>query len=686
MMIRHRRAVPASRRPIVFATTLTTLAVLLLHGCGSSDPSPGERPSDDKGGEVPSRPVIEEPAPPVAVPGEVAAPGGPPPGIGDDGALRDYARYSGLGELPGLPSPPLTPPPDARSEPIVETRPVTTARRFTVVADPHGKLSDPGKPVPSDADFEAGLPEAQVRVLHGATIEGNTPPGFVGLSNRDVFAGDVLEIVLDPDDPDGGYPGMFPENLPPGAEYIDNLDGTRTLRWRPLQPDVGIRSFTIVAVDSTEPGLRLAQPVLIRVTLPSDRSGIRNLAPGINRVLPSVARVGDPVVLELKVTDPNGTEPDLLLPDRPPGSTLVPHRSEPGMSVLRWVPNAPGTLELRVQARDAEDATMITEKRISLDILPRETFVLPGERLRDLAAARDLQFGFAAVNGFSSKPDGALYTDLAAAEFDLVTSENSMKADGLNPLPGIWRWAQADNLVAWANSAGLDVRGHTLVWHRQLPGWMKRSEASLREGHMREFIDRVVRRYADDIVMWDVVNEAFEDDGRYRESIWYEGMGERYIDIAFRQARASDPDANLVYNDYDVAFAGPKADAMFEMLAGLRARDVPIDGVGFQVHVFADFDAVDEFEQNLARAAALGLDAWITELDVSITAEQTEAQQAQVYERLVGACLRASNCRGVQTWGFTDRYSWRRQYTPLPLDARYAPKPAYRALQEVLSR
>jgi len=669
----------AARR-VAWSVTLLACA-LLLHGC-SGGGTPDERPADDKGTGQPSPgagPIDEPNRPAPENPGlDAPAPGDPPP------SLRDYARYDGEGDLPPLPAPPLTPPPDVTSEPIVETRPVSTAQGFTVMADPHGRITDPDKPVLGDADFEAGLPPPTVRVLPGAVIEGNTLPRFIGLSNRDVLAGEVLEIVLDPDDPDGGFAGMFPEHLPPGAEYIDNFDGTRSLRWRPLQPDVGVRSFTIVAVDATEPGYRLAQPVLIRVSLPPDPSGIRNLAPGINEVRPSVARVGDPVVLELKVTDPNGTEPRLLLPNRPAGSTLVPHRSEPGMSVLRYVPQRAGTLSLRVQAQDAEDASMVTEKRVIVDVLPRDAFTLPGERLRDLATAHGLRMGFAAVRGFHHKPDGALYADLAGAEFDLVTSENSLKADGLNPVPGIWRWAGADNLVAWAESEELDVRGHTLVWHRQLPDWLKRSDPSQREGHLREFIDRVMRRYAGRIAMWDVVNEAFEDDGRYRDSIWHEAMGERYIDIAFRQARLSDPAANLVYNDYDVAFEGPKADAMFEMLAGLRERQVPIDGVGFQVHVFADFDAFDEFSRNLARAEALGLEAWITELDVSLDGDQTEAQQARVYAGILAACLQAPNCRGLQTWGFTDRYSWRRQYTPLPFDARYTPKPAYRALQDEL--
>jgi len=684
------------RAPTLLALSL---GALLLSACADEDPdavtlpgdAPGsaapERPMADGGTRKPDDPVTAPAGTPGTVPGTGPGPdanGGAGTGASRRPVERDYAVWSGTGDLPPLPSPPLTPAPDASNEPVAETRPVSALRDLAIVADPRGRVIDPDEPTLTDADFEAGLPAPTTRVLPGTVVAGNTVPVFAGLSNREVFAGDVLEIVLDPDDPDGGHPGMFPEGLPEGARYIDNLDGTRSLIWRPLQPDVGIHSFTIVAVDASEPGLRSAQPVLIRVTLPDDPSRIENLAPGINAVPPSVARAGDPVVLALRVTDPNGTVPELVLPQLPPGATLIPEGNDPGTSILRFVPGAPGPLPLRLIARDADDPALVTESVVDLDILPASAFELPGARLRTLARPHDLLVGFAAIKGFYGFPDGAIYADLAGEEFDIVSSENSLKPDGLNPLPGVWHWAAADNLVAWAQSEGLAVHGHTLVWYTQLPGWMKRTPVAMREGHMREFIDRVMRRYASDILVWDVVNESFEDDGRYRESIWHEAMGERYIDIAFRQARSSDPDALLIYNDYDVAIAGPKADAMFDMLAGLRERDVPIDGVGFQVHLFADFDAFDELAASLARADALGLDAWITELDVSMRGNQTEAQQARVYAGVTSACLQAPNCRGLQTWGFTDRYSWRGQHAPLPLDARYQAKPAYRALQGTL--
>ncbi len=584
-----------------------------------------------------------------------------------------------------LPSPPLTAPPGPSSEPVAETDPVSALASVPIVRDPQGRIVDTGAPRTTDAQFEAGPLPAVVYTLGDVDVTGNAAPVFVDLDDVEAFAGELVEIRLQPVDPDGGIAGMYPERLPAGAEYRDNLDGTRTLRWRPLQPDVGIESFTIVAVDPVQPALRTSRTVRIRVSMPADPSGIPNLPPGINEVRDHVARVGDPVVVPLKGTDPNGTIPELDVENAPAGATFVPHRTEPGMRLLRFVPSAPGTLVLRVTARDAEDPALVASKTVTIDVREPASFALPGSRLRELAPASGLAIGYAALQGFHARPDGALYADIAGAEYDFVTSENQLKPDLVNPLPGVYRFAGADNLVSYASSVGQAVHGHTLVWHRQLPGWLTRTEPATREGHMREYIDRLMTRYRGRIAVWDVVNEALEDDGTYRNSIWHEAMGERYIDVAFHQARASDPDAELIYNDYDVAYGDAKPDAMFEMLEGALARGVPIDGVGFQLHVFARFDAFEQVRENFARAAALGLDVYVTELDVSMADGDTEAMQAAVYDELLTICLAERACRGFQTWGFTDMYSWRRQYAPLPLDARYAPKPAYLALQRRLA-
>ena len=246
-------------------------------------------------------------------------------------------------------------------------------------------------------------------------------------------------------------------------------------------------------------------------------------------------------------------------------------------------------------------------------------------------------------------------------------------------------FADTDNLMAFARSAGMTVRGHPLVWHRQLPDWVLQSAPDTREGHMREFIARIVTRYADDVQHWDVVNEPIaEDGGGLRSTVWSEAMGERYIDVAFHQARALDPDATLVLNEYDIGYDGPKWDRLLALLDRLIARGVPVDAVGFQMHVFASYDRFDELAAHMAAVAARGLDVHVTEFDVALSDGTGTAEQTDVYRRVAQVCLDQPRCTVLQTWGFTDRYSFRRFFDPLPFDRDYRPKGAYTALQEAL--
>lgn len=586
--------------------------------------------------------------------------------------------------LSPLPQPPLTPAPDAADEPVPVSGPVSTVTEFFLVRDPGGKLPDDTTGQLTDADFNAGPLPPVITVPPGVNTDINRPPYFVELENQTVFAGDTMELLLRPVDPDGQIPGMFPESLPEGAQYIDNFDGTRTLRWRPLQPDVGIREFTITAVDADEPQLRVRRTIRIKVVMPADPSSIVNLPPAVNAVRLHTVQVNDPVVIEIKRTDPNGTVAQLEVLNQPPGATLIPHHSEPEISVLRFIPRETGTITMTAIARDALNLDSTGSTEIVINVRPAADFVRNGSTLRDLATARNFRLGYASLKDFYYRPDGAIYARTAAREFNFVTGENSMKWSFINPLPGRYRWASADNLVSFARVKGMEVHGHTLVWHRQLPNWIKFSEPSTREIHMREFIDRVLTRYADRVPVWDVVNEAFEEDGSFRNSVWYEAMGERYIETAFRQARQSAPNARLLYNDYDVAWNGPKSTAMFNMLQRLKDNGTPLTGVGFQMHIFSAFDQFDEVEANFQKAADMDLDIYITELDVSMANGATEQEQADTYRRVLDICLRQPRCKGLQTWGFTDMYSWRRNFTPLLLDEAYQEKPAYSALRDRL--
>lgn len=124
---------------------------------------------------------------------------------------------------------------------------------------------------------------------------------------------------------------------------------------------------------------------------------------------------------------------------------------------------------------------------------------------------------------------------------------------------------------------------------------------------------------------------------------------------------------------------------MLALVQGLKDREVPIDAVGFQMHLFTKFDKIDEVADIFQEIANMDLDIYITELDISMEADDTDTQQAQVFEQVLSVCLQQVRCKALQTWGFTDMYSWRREYAPLLLDGAYKPKPAYYALQQRLS-
>ncbi len=588
-------------------------------------------------------------------------------------------------QLSALPNPPLSPAPSAQDEPVPIAGPVSTATEYFLVRDPGGLLPEDPFGVLTDADYEAGPLPAVAYVPADVDTSTNAAPYFENLNDQTLFAGEQLNLILKPVDPDGDVPGMFPEAIPEGAQYIDNLNGTRTLRWRPLQPDVGITEFTITAVDARAPMYRTERTIRIRVQMPSDPENIINLPPAIDEIRQHTVRVNDPVVVEIKGTDPNGTSPLLEVLNQPAGATLVPHETYPNVSVLRFKPQAAGTIQLDVLVRDELDFNSTASRTIDIEVRDRDDFNRPGSRLRDLALSRNFLIGYASLLDFYYRPDGALYGDIAAEEFNFVTTENSLKWDRINPLPGRFRWAAADNVVSFAKVNGLTIHGHTLVWHRQLPSWIRRSNVADREVHMREYIDRVLSRYRNNVKIWDVVNESLEEDGSYRNSVWYEAMGEQYVDIAFHQARASAPDATLLYNDYDVAWNGPKSTAMFTLLQNLKDRQTPIDGVGFQMHISANFNQYAEVEANFQKAVDMDLDVYVTELDVSLFDGATLAQQAEVYEKVLDICLRQPRCKALQSWGFTDMYSWRSDFSPLLLDERYTVKPAYTALQRRLS-
>ncbi len=307
--------------------------------------------------------------------------------------------------------------------------------------------------------------------------------------------------------------------------------------------------------------------------------------------------------------------------------------------------------------------------------------------LRALADQRGLLIGAAVEPALLVEdPD---YPKVLAREFNLVVAENVMKWGALQPTQGRFNFPLADLLVEFAQKHNQAIRGHTLVWHQALPGWVYQLNPDQLATALENHIRTVVGRYKGRIAYWDVVNEAIGDDARPRPTP-FNALPD-YLERAFRLARQADPQAKLFYNDYGAEGLGPKSDAIYNLLKSLKEKGVPIDGVGFQVHVDLSFSPQRVgMAENLERFARLGLEIHITEMDVRLVGGQPQAErleaQARVYQEVLQVCLRQPRCKVFTLWGFTDAYSWRAASEPLIFDDRYQPKPAYFALQRTLQQ
>ena len=314
--------------------------------------------------------------------------------------------------------------------------------------------------------------------------------------------------------------------------------------------------------------------------------------------------------------------------------------------------------------------------------------------LRDLAARCGRRIGPAVA--YSPLLREPLYGDTLRREFDILTPENEMKWEPLHPARSFYDFTRADALMAFAAANDMVVHGHTLVWHNQLPQWLTagafgRDEMiEILRDHIRTVAGRYSGRY---LVAWDVVNEAFNDDGTLRRTLWLDRIGADYLDLAFQFASEADPTARLIYNDYGNETLNAKSNATYRLVSDLLARGLPIHGVGFQLHLTDRGINRESFAANMQRFADLGLEIYITELDVRTRLPATPealATQAQWYGDLMQACLDQPACRAFQTWGFTDAHSWVPSFFPgfgaaLIFDESYQPKPAYDALWQRLS-
>jgi len=332
------------------------------------------------------------------------------------------------------------------------------------------------------------------------------------------------------------------------------------------------------------------------------------------------------------------------------------------------------------------------------------------DSLRSLAAKVGLRMGTAVM---PSDLVTSAYTDILAGQFSAVTPENEMKWEVVEPTQGVFDWTGADNLVQFAEQHKQLVRGHTLLWHNQLPGWLTTGVANgtISKSQLMDLLEAhiftEVGRYRGRIWQWDVANEFFTDSnpsGINPNDFWVSNLGTGIIPQAFRWARQADPHALLMYNDYNIAGedgSNAKSDAVSAWVQQMLDQGVPVDGVGDQGHLDTQYGFPAKMQQDFERYASLGLKVAVTEADVRTFVDGPTTQNptdhlaffAQPYEfdQMMKAALAVPEVISFTVWGFSDDESWIPGFFKNPqegyatiYDIHLNPKPAYYALQQDL--
>lgn len=333
----------------------------------------------------------------------------------------------------------------------------------------------------------------------------------------------------------------------------------------------------------------------------------------------------------------------------------------------------------------------------------------PITRAEDMPMLKDVYADYFKI-GFAANSAFWLDEDLLG-HFNSVTSENNMKWEALQPRPGVFRFGSADALIDYAEKNGMEVIGHTLVWHSQTPDWVFEDDQGkpLTRGalleRMENHIKTVMGRYKGRIKGWDVVNEAVEynsETGKWelRNTKWRQIIGDDYIEYAFRFAHEADPDAELYYNDYNSTDPG-KRDAIYALVKSLLDKGIRVDGIGIQGHWEIDSPSEARIREAIEKYSSLGVKVHITELDVSVYSwndrtdryatglpEDMAARQAERYASIFKIFREyASVIERVTFWGVRDNNSWKNNFPvpgrkdyPLLFDKDGQPKPAFWAV------
>ena len=304
-------------------------------------------------------------------------------------------------------------------------------------------------------------------------------------------------------------------------------------------------------------------------------------------------------------------------------------------------------------------------------------------------------------------------------EYNTITPENSLKWMFIEPQPNKFNFDVSDKYVDFGMKNNMHIVGHALVWHSQLSDYMKGiKDSKTMSFHIQNHINTLVKRYKGKIHTWDVVNEALNEDGTLRESVFFNIMGSEYIENSFSWANDADPDVNLVYNDYNLC-EEPKRKGAIKLIKDLQKKNIKIDGVGIQAHWQLNSPTIEEIEKTIISFSELGIDVMFTELDISVLPSPWELQVAEVnqnfekfeddkkmnpypiklpdavkkklanrYKDIFKLFLKHQDkISRVTFWGVTDKNSWLNDWPikgrtnyPLLFDRNYQSKIAYKSI------
>ncbi|MGD0682853.1 MAG: endo-1,4-beta-xylanase [Terracidiphilus sp.] len=322
----------------------------------------------------------------------------------------------------------------------------------------------------------------------------------------------------------------------------------------------------------------------------------------------------------------------------------------------------------------------------------------------------------AQITGQDNSGDAIIVT-----QFNSISPENCLKWENIHPQPGVYAFDIPDQYVAFGKKHHMFIVGHNLVWHNQTPAWVFRNEKGELVDRdtllkrLRDHIHTVVGRYKGRIQSWDVVNEALNEDGTLRQSMWLKIIGEDYIAKAFQYAHEADPQAQLTYNDYALENEVKRKGAL-ALIARLKAQGIPVTSVGLQGHNSLTWPSIEDEDTTISAFAKLGVKVVISELDIDVLPHAARQQGAEAslkvqqdpklnpytsglpqtvqqelakrYADLFGVYLKHRDViTRVTFWCVTDRDSWLNDWPvkgrtsyPLLFDRAGQPKPAFQAV------